>query len=939
MPPIHKFSLLVLAFVFYAMTTLAQDGEIIPVRFRTQKHFPVIHDPVQLSYADVNGDGQQDIVSCNQYTVSILLNDNGAFNEITNYRPSQMSIFSLAMGDHNGDQKPDIFVATNNDSIAVLTNQGDGLFARTHRYRVGVAPVDMVTADFNNDLRPDLAVITSISPELHIFINNGQGLNAPVKYAITSGSTVRSGDLNGDGNSDLVVTNVDHHTFCSLLNNGNGTFAAPVYTASANQYPAGLDVRDLNQDGRDDIAITYYEKNASIYYSTSGGFDLAPLTISTGTGNGRENLTIADVGGDNKPDIITVDWDHDLVRVYIQGATTFGDAVEYPTGRQPHGLIATDLNGDDNTDVATISLSSIEIFLSEGDGTLLPKKSWGPGYPQDVVSADFNNDEFPDIAAVNLHSASVNVLINHDHGERYERVDYNVGKAPMAIEAADFNGDSHADLVAVNNESNSVTVLTNSGDGTFSSQHYPVGTSPVSVAIGDINNDGRRDLVVVNATQQNISILLNTGNGFDPSFTATSGSSGKVAAGDLNEDGYDDLVLTYNYPAFGFRYMINNGNLTFQPPSNLQTPDLQIAHVVIADINSDDINEIVATTSSQLLVYANSGNAVFTNPQLYTTGASHHNIALGDFNDDSTVDVATSGYGSADLTVHLGKTSGGFVTHTFRVPEAPLSMASANFNQDKKDDLVIAAWPGNYLSVMTSLPTLRITAQDTTRLYGSANPEFKSTIEGIQNNDAIVLTYESADIKSPVGEHLIKPIPGEFATTNYIVFTYDGVLTITPAPLTITADDTTRMFSKPNPVFTGTIEGVKNNDVVEVNYSTPAGMDSPVGEYPIIPIISAGGNNYLPEYVNGVLTITELIVAAETIFDEMDLSPYPNPARGVVTIDYPLEQALQYEIVKSNGTVLSKGELKKGRNQIELHTAGIYFMKFSGGEVKRIVVK
>ena len=93
---------------------------------------------------------------------------------------------------------------------------------------------------------------------------------------------------------------------------------------------------------------------------------------------------------------------------------------------------------------------------------------------------------------------------------------------------------------------------------------------------------------------------------------------------------------------------------------------------------------------------------------------------------------------------------------------------------------------------------------------------------------------------------------------NYTVTKTDGVLTITQAPLTVTAADASRLYGDPNPVFAGTIVGIKNGDAITATYSSPATVLSDVGPYPIIPALvdpTLKLGNYAVTSINGVLTI------------------------------------------------------------------------------------
>jgi hypothetical protein len=163
---------------------------------------------------------------------------------------------------------------------------------------------------------------------------------------------------------------------------------------------------------------------------------------------------------------------------------------------------------------------------------------------------------------------------------------------------------------------------------------------------------------------------------------------------------------------------------------------------------------------------------------------------------------------------------------------------------------------------------LVVTANNAARLYGDPNPAFSGTIAGIKNGDNITATYASpATPASSIGTYAIIPTVsdnGTGALKNYVVTLNNGSLTVSPAPLTVTANNATRAFGAPNPVFTGTIAGIKNNDNITASYSTTATQNSPAGTYPIVPAVSDNGtgvlNNYTVTLNNGTLTVTSAIL-------------------------------------------------------------------------------
>ena len=186
-----------------------------------------------------------------------------------------------------------------------------------------------------------------------------------------------------------------------------------------------------------------------------------------------------------------------------------------------------------------------------------------------------------------------------------------------------------------------------------------------------------------------------------------------------------------------------------------------------------------------------------------------------------------------------------------------------------------AATQGNY-TVTYEEGTFKITPAEVTvtpnagqtKVYGEADPELTATVTGLQNGDAeSVISYTCTRAEGEnVGTYAITA-SGAATQGNYTVNYGTATFTITPAEVTVTAENKTKVYgTTDDPPLTATVEGLKREDAASViQYTISRVTGETVGEYAVTVSGEATQGNYKVEFVPGVFTITKRAVTVTII--------------------------------------------------------------------------
>ena len=707
------------------------------VSFVARSDFPTAQSPASMTIGDFNNDGLLDIATVSNPSsfppipnaLTILLGKgNGTFKTLPDLVVG-MNLGSRAVvtADFNGDSVLDLAVANAFDnSVTILTGQGDGTFQPTAVVTVGTRPVALVIADFNNDRVPDLAVLNAPTDPINappgsisILLGQGDGtfLGLPAISVGSTASSLVAGDFNNDGRADLAVA--DRNGVSILIGQGSGAFQAPSVVSSA--FAQLLAVGYFNGDGNADLAgiatATIQTSSLSILLGQGDGtFQLASsVLVNVGFPSA---LAIGDVDGDGIPDLAVTDGFNDLVSIATgRGDGTFNARPSIAVGTGPRALTVGDFKGNGRLDLATANQNgdSVSILLSRGRGRfeVAPAYPTGACCPSSLVVGDFDGDGVVDLAETNFPDSTISILKGLGNGRFQTTARTPAPNFPWEMAVADFDGDGHLDLAIANQDigggGNTVSILLGRGDLTFqTAPTVTVGSVPTAIVAADLNNDGRPDLAVTNDFGSSVSILLGNGDGtFQAAPTVPVGRNPlALAAADMNGDGCIDLVVANtnqnNMSVPGsISVLLGHCDGTFQIAPQVMV-GVRPLSVAVGDLNGDGqldlavVNQFGNPPTSILL-----GNGDGTFQAAPDVSATGDRILIADFNGDGRQDLAVSNLYANDVTVLLGRGDGTFrVRRLAGVGQAPEFVVQADFNGDGFPDLATADYESQTVTIL-----------------------------------------------------------------------------------------------------------------------------------------------------------------------------------------------------------------------------------------------
>jgi FG-GAP-like repeat len=610
---------------------------------------------VDIALADVDGDGQLDVVTGTN-GVQVLHGLGGAAFAAPQTVVSGSSAGAVAVADLDLDGRLDIvagqqFLA----QVTLALQQPGGSFA------IGALPVptnavviDVLPCDLDADGDPDLAACGGASgpvPDwLRTFENqSGQLALKQALVAVDVPFAVVAADFDGDGQLDLATANDDIQIASFFKGLGAGQLAAPLSftAASAPANATCAAAGDFNEDGRPDLALADFQENGVrvLAGTGTGAFTDGGLYV---TGVWTHDIAAADLDGDGHLDVLASNNKSVTATTLLgRGDGTFGSDPILAMPSSANELAITDLDLDGQLDTVVTSDHLLISVLGDGHGQLAVQSSAPTIEPMGrVIVADMNSDGLPDAIAGGWQGHTQTFL---GQGGGTLALSWNLsiaGGQTNGLAAGDYDGDGLLDLATTSAQH--LHIWHGLGNGTYTDTGNVPLPSPYGLQSADFDHDGRLDLAVTEWSTGSVVLLRNSGGSLFGAVAWVPVGSGPtcLVASDLNGDGELDLVTSNtNAPDFSVTVLAGDGAGGLSVVTK-QAVGEKPQGLVVADLNGDQRPDIASANwqHGTLSVLLGLGGLRFNTGGMYTAGFySTKGLAAGDLDSDGQPELLTAG--------------------------------------------------------------------------------------------------------------------------------------------------------------------------------------------------------------------------------------------------------------------------------------------------------
>ena len=535
--------------------------------------------------------------------------------------------------------------------------------------------IDVTHGDFDGDGDVDLVGAThntaGQNSSFYLYTNDGSQTftksATPILTNLDYAAQVIAGDIDGDGDIDVIVANATDGNntgkLSVLKNNGNAIFTET--TIGTNLTPLWMEIADLDGDGRKDIVFTTsFNPNGKLNWAQQNADGSFTHTV-IGDNGGRNSIVVTDFDGDTDKDIVTTDEGADKVYLWTNNGSQSFTRSDLATGFDGSRSVSMgDIDGDGDMDVVVSSTldDRIRWLENNGSGSFTTRTiTTTIDYPLEQHLYDYDGDGDLDIAAAAVFADKFYYLENDGKGNFTLSVFLQTLDGPRHLKAVDLDGDGDRDVLVTSD---------GSGAGWFETGVIVRGIENSSIVFSSAQD---RSLVVADADGGSLTATLSVGAGKGAIAVTTGGgatitndgTSSVTIAGTIAQVNAALATVTYTPPAneSGIAYTALTYSVTDGTTTVTKSVNLNIA---------DTLNAPTISIDNSALAYTENGSAV----QIDSAATATDPDAVNNWNGGKLEIQITSNGESADRLTIPDNIVGTLNTNVFELRNGTTVIAS-----------------------------------------------------------------------------------------------------------------------------------------------------------------------------------------------------------------------------------------------------------------------